>query len=85
MNGTYHIPSEYEIPIVPTFPSIIHKKHAEICPVCKGSGKYTETKVISTGVGSNYYYQRTCHGCGGLGWVIITDECDFTNIKWTCK
>jgi hypothetical protein len=31
--------------------------HAEICPVCKGSGKATPTIA--------------CHGCGGTGWVTV--------------
>jgi len=30
--------------------------HAEICPVCKGTGKYEE---------------KLCHGCGGKGWIEI--------------
>ena len=31
-------------------------QHAEKCPVCNGSGRYEE---------------KTCHGCGGLGWVTV--------------
>lgn len=30
--------------------------HAEICPVCKGSGKYEN---------------NPCHGCNGKGWVEV--------------
>ena len=29
---------------------------ARLCPVCSGKGKYKE---------------KTCHGCGGQGWVIV--------------
>lgn len=32
---------------------------AVLCPVCSGSGKY-ESNV--------------CHGCGGKGWVEVSDE-----------
>lgn len=31
-------------------------EHAEICPVCSGSGKYKNMK---------------CHGCDGRGWVKV--------------
>jgi hypothetical protein len=33
--------------------------HAELCPVCKGNGKY---------------YGLLCHGCGGKGWVEVNDS-----------
>lgn len=33
--------------------------HAQVCPVCNRTGKYEE---------------KTCHGCGGKGWVMIWDE-----------
>ena len=33
--------------------------HGEICPVCKGSGKYQEQK---------------CHGCDGNGWIQVGVE-----------
>ena len=50
--------------------------NAQICPVCKGTGKYTVVKYRET----NYLYpfntspiefhsERTCHGCKGKGWV----------------
>jgi len=32
---------------------------AELCPVCKGEGKYKEQK---------------CHGCNGYGWVQVCEE-----------
>jgi hypothetical protein len=32
--------------------------HSELCPVCKGSGVFDG---------------RTCHGCGGSGWVTVHD------------
>ena len=31
-------------------------EHAEVCPICHGSGKYEE---------------RKCHGCDGRGWVKV--------------
>lgn len=30
--------------------------HAEICPICKGTGKLEK---------------RICHGCDGKGWVTV--------------
>ena len=33
--------------------------HAERCPVCVGTGKIEK---------------ETCHGCGGKGWVEVTDN-----------
>ena len=32
---------------------------ALLCPVCKGSGKYTGDK---------------CHGCNGRGWVQVPED-----------
>lgn len=45
---------------------------ADLCPVCKGTGKYTEYNVY---VGSNFNttIERTCHGCDGKGWVIFPE------------
>ncbi len=34
--------------------------HAELCPVCSGTGKCEG---------------ETCHGCVGLGWVVVGIEC----------
>jgi DnaJ-class molecular chaperone len=42
--------------------------HAETCPVCAGRGK---TKPDPLG---NKGGERTCHGCGGSGWVIVEDR-----------
>lgn len=45
--------------------------HAEICPVCKGSGKlknYPDLDQPSTTVPAP---DVTCHGCGGCGWVTV--------------
>jgi len=39
--------------------------HAEICPVCKGSGKVNADSTA---------YTIICHGCGGMGWVSIPDS-----------
>ena len=36
--------------------------HAEVCPLCKGSGWKTDL----TGV--------VCHGCNGRGWVEVNDS-----------
>lgn len=44
--------------------------HAEKCPVCNGSGKYW----LSTPESTNAGYYITCHGCGGKGWIEVSDE-----------
>jgi len=38
--------------------------HSEICPICLGSGK------IACECGSG---TKVCHGCGGKGWVEVSD------------
>lgn len=46
-------------------------KHAELCPVCKGSGKILQPiDSQCTGVP----FSEVCHGCDGKGWVTIKDE-----------
>lgn len=39
--------------------------HAEICPVCGGTGEYTRE-------GDNV--SSKCHGCDGDGWIQVCDE-----------
>ena len=43
---------------------------AVLCPVCKGNGKLTPQ--------GNYagYYEVTCHGCNGKGWVEVREDTD---------
>lgn len=54
------------------------KNHAEICPVCKGTGKYKEyLDYVTT---TQAYCEKTCHGCSGKGWVIVPEPED---IKWS--
>lgn len=45
--------------------------HAEVCPVCKGTGKYRQ---YGEGLTSYTYFETVCHGCHGKGWVIITEQ-----------
>lgn len=45
--------------------------HAEKCPVCCGKG------YISPDVQTSYSApipNKTCHGCGGQGWVTVQDN-----------
>jgi DnaJ-class molecular chaperone len=44
-------------------------RHAEVCPVCKGSGK---VKGSVGGVGQQFTV--FCHGCDGRGWVQVGGE-----------
>lgn len=54
---------------------------AQICPVCNGSGRYREEYNFGHSVTSgSSYTERTCHGCGGKGYIIIPTFYQ-TNIK----
>ena len=48
------------------------RKHAEVCPVCKGSGKYRD--YTNCNYTATIYVERTCHGCNGTGWITVTDD-----------
>jgi len=41
---------------------------AVICPICKGRGKIP-SGYVTTGTGT-----VVCHGCGGKGWVEVSDN-----------
>jgi len=44
--------------------------HAELCPVCSGSGK-----TLKGHVGTAIHQEKqVCHGCGGKGWVTVGTE-----------
>ena len=43
--------------------------HAEVCPLCGGTGKKENWNPQVTAPLS-----ETCHGCGGLGWISVPDE-----------
>ena len=46
---------------------LILADRVKICPVCKGEGgHYTLPPSGSTSIVGFY---KTCHGCGGMGWV----------------
>lgn len=51
--------------------------HSEICPVCKGAGKYKEYTNYSCSI----YSEHTCHGCNGKGWIIISEKFDSKNFS----
>jgi len=40
---------------------------AVVCPVCGGTGKVVERKFTDV-------REKTCHGCGGLGWVEVSER-----------
>ncbi len=47
--------------------------HAEICPVCKGTGSLmTSSPDIFPGTTKNSS-PKSCHGCNGKGWVEVSD------------
>ena len=41
---------------------------ADLCPICKGTGTF---QVYTNYGACTSQYERTCHGCGGKGWVVI--------------
>lgn len=46
--------------------------HAERCPVCHGTGKTEESQKLPLTYGPQY--EKVCHGCGGRGWVEVSDN-----------
>jgi hypothetical protein len=46
--------------------------HAEKCPICNGAGKIFEPLCPDNTPASPYV--KTCHGCGGLGWITVQDN-----------
>ena len=42
--------------------------HAERCPICYGSGKVSDPDY---GKFTGAQPTKTCHGCGGSGWVTV--------------
>ena len=42
--------------------------HAEICPICQGSGR-----IIIDGEHCTVPISNPCHGCNGSGWVTVAD------------
>lgn len=53
------------------------KTTVHLCPVCQGKGVYTHY-VFARGQQTahfDYQYTKTCHGCGGKGWVVVTAVC----------
>ena len=47
--------------------------HSELCPVCKGTGKYKSIENCNY-TSCTQYIEQTCHGCGGRGWIVITEN-----------
>jgi len=45
--------------------------HAEICPVCGGSGHVEMPDGIGT---TTVPMPEPCHGCGGKGWVSVGND-----------
>ncbi len=43
--------------------------HAEVCPVCWGTGK--ARRFGATDLTEEWV---NCHGCGGKGWVEVSDN-----------
>lgn len=52
---------------------------AEICPVCKGIGKYVE--YLNYYINTAPYTEKTCHGCNGRGWVSVPEEVKYNGFQ----
>ena len=50
-------------------------RHAELCPVCNGSGKVIASQSTDVTVRT-----KKCHGCNGKGWVEI--GIDYSSIPY---
>ena len=48
--------------------------HAEVCPICHGTGKVEDYEDF---LDTTAPLERTCHGCGGKGWVSVDDGEDY--------
>lgn len=59
-------PTMFEYPWL-NYPPI-SRSHAEICPICRGSGKVKEETYTTAGA-----IEKVCHGCGGRGWITVHD------------
>lgn len=62
--------------------------HAEVCPVCEGTGKVKEYNKYFSPFGFEHstglsYIEKTCHGCQGKGWVNVTDINDIYKYDYT--
>jgi len=52
--------------------------HAERCPVCYGKGKLPDESMGN----STVPIEKTCHGCGGLGWVTVGSDVSCPEINF---
>jgi len=43
---------------------------AVLCPVCNGMGRVADNPPV----GSTGPADKTCHGCGGKGWVEVHED-----------
>jgi len=46
--------------------------HAQVCPICNGEGKIPKPKGQWTT--STLENSEICYGCGGRGWVEVSDN-----------
>jgi len=53
--------------------------HAEICPICHGRGKIRNPEDITTPM------EITCHGCGGKGWIEVSNERSYYPFPYSPK
>ena len=46
----------------------------EICPICGGVGKVYSLGKSANSTDDLGYEWRVCHGCGGKGWVEVSEN-----------
>jgi len=49
--------------------------HAEICPICSGKGEIP----VNYPCWCPSKETKPCHGCGGKGWIQVSDEYRYIN------
>ena len=75
LSGAYKAVAEYD-PHPPGFvdASEATRSRADLCPVCRGAGKVPGPYVNPADYTGIYTHPQTCHGCGGVGWVIVQEK-----------
>jgi hypothetical protein len=51
--------------------------HAEVCPICYGKGWVALDGTENLTCPSH----KTCHGCGGMGWVTVGADAIFPETR----
>ncbi|MCP3685419.1 MAG: hypothetical protein GY861_22435 [bacterium] len=58
--------------------------HAEVCPVCNGTGKVKDNTFRYSGSSTTVPTEYICHGCNGKGWVEVNDRQRYYHSNCEC-